>query len=97
MYDFTKTITLRGVVTEFRWTNPHVAIAIKTDGARGQDGELWILESTSPGNLSRAGWTRRSVNTGDRVDVLVSPLRDGAHGARCRMLTLVDKKEKFEC
>jgi len=97
MYEAAKSVTLRGVVTEFRWTNPHVTITIMTDGARGQEGDLWILESTSPGNLARVGWTRTSVKTNDRVEILVLPLRDGGHGGRCRMLTFLDRKEMLEC
>jgi hypothetical protein len=61
------------------------------------EGDLWILESTSPGNLARVGWTRTSVKTNDRVEILVSPLRDGGHGGRCRMLTFLDRKEMLEC
>ena len=97
MYDGAKTITLRGVVTEFRWTNPHVTITIMTDRVKGQEGDLWILESTSPGNLTRVGWTRTSVKTDDRVELLVAPLRDGGHGGRCLMLTFLDRKETLEC
>src|SRR5262249_6470219 len=65
MYDNQRTVTLRGVVTEFRWTNPHVTMTIATDPQR----ELWIVEATSPGNLTRAGWTRTSMRVGDRVEV----------------------------
>lgn len=97
MYDGAKTITLRGIVTEFRWTNPHVTITIMTERVKGQEGDLWILESTSPGNLARVGWTRTSVKSDDRVDLLVAPLRDGGHGGRCLMVTFLDRKEKLEC
>ena len=96
MYEESKTVTLRGVVTELRWTNPHVTMTVKTDAGR-VDGAVWILETTSPGNLSRVGWTRTSVKNNDRVEVLVSPLRDGQHGGRCRMLTLLDTKRVLEC
>ena len=97
MYDFAKSVTLRGVVTEFRWTNPYVTITIMTNSAAGEEGDLWILESTSPGNLARVGWTRTSVKTNDRVEILVSPLRDGGHGGRCRRLTFLDRKDMLEC
>ena len=97
MYDAAKTITLRGVITRVGWTNPHVTFTVMTEGPNGQAGDLWVLESTSPGNLSRVGWTRTSVRTNDRVDVLVAPLRDGSHGGRCRMLTIVETKKSLEC
>jgi hypothetical protein len=93
MYDNQRTVTLRGVVTEFRWTNPHVTMAIATEPRR----ELWVVEATSPGNLSRAGWTRTSLRVGDRVEVVAAPLRDGGHGGYCRGVTLTASGSRLEC
>ena len=97
MYDQQKTVTLRGVVTQFRWTNPHVTMMIRTDGAGGHNDELWVVEATSPGNLTRAGWTRTMVLVDDRVEVTAAPLRDGGRGGYCRSVTLLDKGTKLEC
>jgi hypothetical protein len=93
MYDNQRTITLRGVVTEFRWTNPHVTMTITTDPRR----ELWIVEATSPGNLTRAGWTRTSIRVGDRVELVTAPLRDGGHGGYCRGVTLTTSGSRLDC
>ena len=94
MYDNQRTVTLRGVITEFRWTNPHVTMAIATDPRR----ELWVVETTSPGNLSRAGWTRTSLRAGDRVEVMAAPLRDGSHGGYCRgVVTVTTSGSRLEC
>jgi hypothetical protein len=97
MYDTKKTVTLRGVVTQFRWTNPHVTMMIRTDTAGSHKGELWVVEATSPGNLSRDGWTRTAVHVDDRVEVIAAPLSDGGHGAFCRSVTLRDRGMKLEC
>jgi hypothetical protein len=97
MYDQEKTLTLRGVVTQLRWTSPHVNVSVLADPGRGQAGVAWVLEATSPGNLMRAGWTRTSIKVGDRVSVVVAPLRDGTHGGWCRGVTLVDSGKKLEC
>ena len=97
MYDQKKTVTLRGVVTQFRWTNPHVTMMIRTDRAGGRDDEIWVVEATSPGNLTRAGWTRTTVRVDDRVEVTAAPLRDGGRGGYCRGVTLLDKGTKVEC
>jgi len=93
MYDNQRTITLRGVITEFRWTNPHVTMKIATDPLR----ELWVVEATSPGNLSREGWSRTSMRVGDRVEVVAAPLRDGGHGGYCRGVTLTTSGSRLEC
>jgi hypothetical protein len=97
MYDQQRTVTLRGVVTQFRWTNPHVNMTIKTDASGGHESELWIVEATSPGNLSRAGWTRTSVRVDDRVEVITAPLRDGGHGGYCRGVTLTNTRTHLDC
>jgi hypothetical protein len=97
MYDQEKTLTLRGVVTQLRWTSPHVNVSVLADPGRGQAGVAWVLEATSPGNLMRAGWTRTSIKVGDRVSVIVAPLRDGSRGGWCRGVTLLDSGKKLEC
>jgi hypothetical protein len=97
MYDQQKTLMLRGVVTQVRWTSPHVNVSVLTDAGRAQPGVAWGLEATSPGNLMRAGWTRTSIRVGDRVSVVVAPLRDGTHGGWCRGLTLEASGKKLEC
>ncbi len=58
------------------------------DGRRAA--ESWAIELTSPGNLTRLGWTKRSLKTGDRVLVDLNPLRDGGHGGGFRKVTLTD-------
>ena len=97
MYDRTRLIALRGVVKEFRWTNPRVTLKISVDGTNGKGGDLWIVEATSPGNLSRDGWTRTSVGLEQRVEVVAAALRDGGHGAYCQSVTLLESRKKLEC
>ncbi len=74
MFDSAKPMTLRGVVRTFDWVNPHARILIEPDD---QTGKIWMLETTSPGRLARGGWTRRSLQPGDRVEVKMLPAKDG--------------------
>ena len=97
MYDQDKTVTMRGVITQVRWTSPHVNFSVLTESARGQTGMAWVLVATSPGNLQRSGWTRTSLKVGDLVSVVVAPLRDGTHGGWCRGVTLIESGKKLEC
>ena len=89
MFDPAKVITLQGSVKEFRWVNPHTSLFVNVTGPAGQAG-LWVIELTSPGNLTRLGWSRQSLKAGDRVAVEVNPLRDGQHGGGFRKVTLLD-------
>jgi hypothetical protein len=90
MFDPARARTLRGVVREFRWVNPHVSLFVLADGANGGPPELWAVELTSPGNLTRLGWSRRSLKAGDRVLVEINPLRNGQRGGGFRKVTLLD-------
>jgi Family of unknown function (DUF6152) len=89
MFDFTNTVTLKGTVKEFRWTNPHVALIVEGAPAGGGAAQLWSMELTSPGNLTRLGWSRHSFNPGDQIDLEFNPLRDGKHGGAFRKATFV--------
>ena len=80
MFDFDKTISCPATVKEFRWTNPHVTLLIEASPKPGDPPEIWSLELTSPGNLTRLGWTHGSFKPGDRIDIQFNPLRDGKHG-----------------
>ena len=84
MFDANKTLMLKGTVTQFSWTNPHVYLFVDVDGTS------WGVELTSPGNLSKIGWTRNVVKPGDKVEVEVNPLRDGKHGGSFRQMTLAN-------
>jgi len=80
MFDFAKQQTFQGTVEKLQWTNPHVVLWVKRDGAAGVQPAVWNLELTSPGNLTRQGWSKRSFNPGDRVEIVTNPLRNGQNG-----------------
>jgi len=95
MYEPTKTLTLNGTVKTFQWTNPHVVIWILVQPEGGGAPQEWSIETTSPGVLTRGGWTRQSIKAGDRVSVTFSPLRDGSHGGGLNSVTLLDTGQKL--
>jgi hypothetical protein len=90
MYEPTKTLTFKGTIKSFQWTNPHVVVWILVQPEGGGAAQEWSLETTSPGVLTRNGWTRQSLKAGDRVSVTLSPLRDGSHGGSLNSVTLLD-------
>jgi len=90
MYDPSKLVTLTGTVQDFEWTNPHSIVLLVVDGAVSEADGLWSLElPTSPGNLTRMNWTKRSLKPGDRVSIDINPLRDGRHGGSLKKVTLL--------
>jgi hypothetical protein len=88
MFDATKTVTLKGSVKGFQWTNPHAILFVYGAPVDGGQPTTWSVELTSPGNLTRLGWTKRSLNPGDAVLVDISPLRDGQPGGGFKKVTL---------
>jgi Family of unknown function (DUF6152) len=95
MYEPTKTLTFKGTVKTFQWTNPHVILWVLVQPDGGGAPQEWSLETTSPGVLTRAGWTRESIKAGDKVSVTLSPLRDGSHGGSLNSVTLLDTGQKL--
>jgi hypothetical protein len=88
-FDTSKTIELKGVVVEFQWTNPHSWIEIDVPDDTGKV-ERWSIELNSPNNLTRQGWSRRDLQTGDKVTLVINPLRDGKRGGLFKIVTLAD-------
>lgn len=74
MFDQTKQMSVQGTVKEFQWTNPHAFIRVEATVNGSKD--LWEVELNSPNNLKRQGWNSESVKTGDKVTVVLNPLRD---------------------
>ena len=89
MFDMTKQVTLEGTIKTFKWSNPHAWIEINVPKAGGEV-EMWSVELTSPNNLMRVGWKRTSLKPGDKVTMIIHPLRTGAPGGSLAQVTLVD-------
>jgi hypothetical protein len=89
MFDMSKTVTLAGTVTNFEWTNPHTWLWIQVPDSNGGS-QLWGLEGHAPGELVRHGWTRHSINVGDKISVQIHPLKDGELGGSIAAVTFAD-------
>jgi hypothetical protein len=75
-FDRSRQVTLTGVITAFKWTNPHSWIEMDVPDDKGTVVK-WGVEMTSPTYLVRAGWKSNSVKPGDKVTVVVNPVRSG--------------------
>jgi len=85
MFDQRNVRVLEGTVLQFQWTNPHVWIQLQVAAARGGSAE-WGVECTSVNMLKRQGWHHDSLHPGDRVKLILRPLRDGSHGGQLAKL-----------
>ena len=88
-FDRTKEVKLVGTVKEFRWQNPHTWIEVIVLDEKGKE-VVWGVELTSPTYLIRAGWKSNIIKPGDKVTVVVNPVRSGEPSGIFRSLTLAD-------
>ena len=89
MFDMAKTLTITGAVKDFQWSNPHSWLYVLGSEA-GKPAETWSLEGLSPSMLTRKGWRSTDLKVGDKVTVVVIPLRDGTFGGAFSLVTLPD-------
>jgi len=75
-FDMTNSITVKGTVTGYDWTNPHVYIYVEVKNERGAV-EKWSAETASTGMLARSGWRRDTVKPGDEITVIGNRAKDG--------------------
>ena len=88
-FDGDKVMVLKGTVTEWKWTNPHVWIFLSVDDGKGGKVE-WQIEGRPPGILARSGWSKNTFKAGDTITVDFSPARDGSHTGLFTRVTLAD-------
>jgi len=82
MFDARQSITLHGVVKDFRWNNPHVFIQFLASGEGSVAAGEWSIEMTSPEHLARAGWKPGTLKSGDQITLVIHPIRDGTQGGQ---------------
>jgi len=80
MFEPEKTITIKGVVKEFEYTNPHswLWVTVTNDDKTTTD---WGFEAEGPSTLFRAGIKKSDLKPGDSVTVTGRPMRDGRPAA----------------
>lgn len=72
-----KEVRISGRVSEVQYTNPHAWIFIDVATAKGET-ETWAIEAGGPNILMRSGWMKNTVKVGDKVQVLMHPMRDAS-------------------
>ena len=97
MFDASKSQTIKGKVVEMRWVNPHVTLTINGSPSADEAPDEWLMETTSPGNLVRAGgWRRDVVKPGDEVEVTFHPEREvGKKSGQLQQLKVISTGEVF--
>jgi len=84
MFDSTKQVTLVGTVKELQWMNPHCWIQLLVADPNDPKAAPveWGLEMGAPLELYRHGWKPEIIKPGDKITVVINPLRDGRPGGQ---------------
>lgn len=79
-YDSQHPITLKGVVTEFRFTNPHMQLYFDVTDDKGNVTH-WSTEGPDPAVWVQAGWGRKRTEAalapGTKITITLGPARNG--------------------
>ena len=89
-YDYEKTVTVKGTVTEWVFANPHSWVKLDATDDKGSV-QHWVLEATAAGSLG-AGWHKTTLKPGDALTVEVMPAKNGNPIGRIRRILSPDGK-----
>jgi hypothetical protein len=88
MFDRSRTVTVQGSVKEWQFTNPHswLQLMVVENGAPVE----YSIEGSSVNTLLRIGWGPHTFKAGDKITVVINPLRNGSKGGAFLKATLPD-------
>jgi hypothetical protein len=91
VFDMKKTLTMKGIVTEWDWSNPHCLLQFDV---KNEGGQLvhWIAETQNPANMVNAGWAKVSFKPGDEVTITLVPAKNGQPFGRINLVVLPNGK-----
>jgi uncharacterized protein DUF6152 len=80
MFEPEKTVTLKGVVKDFEYTNPHSWLWVTVTNEDKTETD-WGFEAEGPSTLFRAGVRKSDLKPGDKITITGRPMRDGRPAA----------------
>ncbi len=86
-FDANKRVTLKGVVTNVDWRNPHIYVYLNVKDDSGKVTE-WACEFGPPNVLMRQGWNRNTLKEGDEVTIDGATAKDSSNRCNARSVTL---------
>jgi hypothetical protein len=91
-YDMTNLTTVKGTVTKFDWTNPHVWINFDVTNDKGNI-EQWSAGGPSLIRMSNTGWEKNTLKPGDKITAVGNRISDGTYKIRLTKVVLSDGRE----
>jgi len=78
-FDTSSQRQITGTVKEFQWTNPHTWVWVDVTNDKGGV-DTWGFEGMSPNFLGRRGWSRKTLQPGDKITVTYFGMKNGSKG-----------------
>jgi hypothetical protein len=75
-YDTDKSVIVKGTVTEYVWSNPHVFVKVDVKDPSGNIAH-WIVEAQNPVSMMQIGWSKNTFKAGDEVEIDAMPAKNG--------------------
>jgi len=79
MFDRSKVLEVDGTVAKVEWNNPHVWFWLYVQNPERKY-DLFGFESGGISALARFGWSKSTLQQGDKIKLDYFPLRSGEHG-----------------
>ena len=95
VYDFETRITFVGVIKEFKFRNPHVAMKLEVTNEDGTTRVVNFIEGAPANMLVRIGMKPDMVKVGNRITAIGSPKKDDPDAFFLRKVVL-ESGEEFE-
>lgn len=90
MFDYSKSETLMGTVKLWQYKNPHSYLQILVPDGKGGSRE-WSIEAGPVSAAGvRRGWTHDAFKVGDKVTVVIAPMKDGTRAGTIRTATFAN-------
>jgi hypothetical protein len=89
MFALDKTVTITGTVKDYQFKMPHVWFYMLVPDKTGAT-EQWGFECHSPNLIARKGWNINTLKAGDKISVVMHPMKDGTPAGSVAYVTLAD-------
>jgi hypothetical protein len=88
-FDTSRSITMKGTVTDWFWANPHCFVKFDYKNDKGEI-EHWVVETSNPPDMINKGWRRDVLKPGNEISVTVYPVKNGKPIGRLVTVRLPD-------
>jgi len=92
--DRTKEVTVKGTVTAYTWSDPHVMIALDVTAASGNV-EKWDVGGPSMTRMAGNSWDKGTLKPGDVITGIGYRFADGSNVLQLQKIVMASGKEMF--